>query len=266
MGRTGAQYRLAHGLTIRLHSWRGSDIVELAYDRRTSNRPVASRRNSILADDSRLPLEELIRRAQSGDDQARNELFETCRAYIGFLARSHVESWIQAKVDASDLVQQTLMEAHQGFDGFGGSTEGEWLAWLKQILRHNATDFVRRFGTAKRRARLEVALSGFSQSAQSHAPRELSGNVETPSAIVSRREQEVEMANALATLPPDYQEVIVLRNLQRLPFDEIAEQMNRSRPAAQMLWMRALKKLQERMTKEQLNSGIIEDRTGEASR
>ena len=53
------------------------------------------------------------------------------------------------------------------------------------------------------------------------------------------------MAAALAEMPPDYQEVIVLRNLERLAFNEVAEQMGRSRPAVQMLWMRALRKLQE---------------------
>ncbi len=46
-------------------------------------------------------------------------------------------------------------------------------------------------------------------------------------------------------LPPDYREVICLRNLQRLPFDQVAERMGRSRPAVQMLWMRALQKLQD---------------------
>ena len=51
----------------------------------------------------------------------------------------------------------------------------------------------------------------------------------------------------MAQLPADYQEVIVLRNLQRLPFNEVAERMERSRPAVQMLWMRAIKKLQEAM-------------------
>jgi RNA polymerase sigma-70 factor (ECF subfamily) len=51
----------------------------------------------------------------------------------------------------------------------------------------------------------------------------------------------------VAQLPPDYQEVIVLRNLERLPFDEIAERLGRSRPAVQMLWMRALKKLHENL-------------------
>lgn len=191
--------------------------------------------------------DDLIRRAKDGDSEARNQLFDACRAYVGFLARSHVESWIQAKVDSSDLIQQTLMEAHEALPQFGGHTEGEWLAWLKQILKHNATDFVRRFGAAKRRATLEVAIDGGSESTLFRPGRELAAGGESPSAIVVRREQEISLAAALETLPKDYQEVIVLRNLQRLPFGEVAERMDRSRPAVQMLWMRALKKLQSRL-------------------
>jgi RNA polymerase sigma-70 factor (ECF subfamily) len=68
---------------------------------------------------------------------------------------------------------------------------------------------------------------------------------ESPSQVVLRRERELEVAQALALLPADYQEVIELRNLQRLSFDEVAERLGRSRGAVQMLWMRALRKLEE---------------------
>ena len=58
---------------------------------------------------------------------------------------------------------------------------------------------------------------------------------------------ELRVTAALSELPSDYQDVIVLRNLQRLSFNEVAQRMERSRPAVQMLWMRAIKKLQEAM-------------------
>jgi RNA polymerase sigma-70 factor (ECF subfamily) len=68
---------------------------------------------------------------------------------------------------------------------------------------------------------------------------------ESPSQLLLRKERELLVADALARLTPDHREVIMLRNLQRLPFQEVAERMGRSRPAVQMLWMRALQKLQE---------------------
>ena len=100
---------------------------------------------------------ELIDAARHGDDACRDRLFELCRGYLGFAARAQVESWLRVKVDASDLVQQTMLEAHRDFDRFKGASEQEWLAWLRKILSHNVADFVRRYrGTAKRQVRREV--------------------------------------------------------------------------------------------------------------
>ncbi len=188
----------------------------------------------------------LIEKARQGDVQCRDQLFELCRSYLGFSARAQVESWLKRKVDASDLVQQTLLEAFRDFDRFQGSSEQEWLAWLRRILDHNVADFIRRFrGTAKRQVRREVSFRDLSDTGLKHGAPEPIAPGDTPSEEFLRIDSELRVAAALAQLPPDYQEVIVLRNLQRLAFNEVAEQMGRSRPAVQMLWMRAVKKLQE---------------------
>ena len=70
---------------------------------------------------------------------------------------------------------------------------------------------------------------------------------ETPSQLVMQHEREIQLAEAVSRLDEDYQEVILLRNVQRLSFNEVAERMGRSRPAAQMLWLRALRKLKEQL-------------------
>ena len=191
---------------------------------------------------------ELLSRARSGDAQAREHLFERCRSYVGVVARTQVESWLQSKVDASDIVQQSMLEAHRGLANFQGETEAEWLAWLRRIVNHNATDFVRHYRTTqKRQARKEVRLKGPGDDSQAGGAPDPRDPGQSPSQIVMQREREVELAEAIAQLSPDHQEVIVLRNLQRLPFDEVAERMGRSRPATQMLWMRAVRRLQELM-------------------
>jgi RNA polymerase sigma-70 factor (ECF subfamily) len=191
-------------------------------------------------------LVELLHRARSGDEVAREQLFSLCRDYVGVVARAQVGSWMQAKVDASDLVQQTLLDMHRGMAEFRGETEAEWLAWLRKILNHNATDYVRRYGgTKKREARREVRLERFSPGESQAHRLEPKDPGESPSQLVLRRERELEVAQALAQLPQDYQDVIELRNLQRLSFDEVAERLGRSRGAVQMLWMRALRKLEE---------------------
>jgi len=193
-----------------------------------------------------LTVSSLLAKARGGDAVALDRLFGMCRNYVGIIARTQVEHWLRAKVDASDLVQQTFLEAYRDFQRFQGGTEAEWLAWLRRILSHNAADFVRRYRkTDKRRAGREVALGNPLDSSAPDGLANLPADVETPSQALLRKERELQLADALAQLAPDHCEVIVLRNLQRLPFDEVAKRMNRSRPAAQMLWMRAMQKLQE---------------------
>jgi RNA polymerase sigma-70 factor (ECF subfamily) len=192
------------------------------------------------------PVSGLLAKARAGDEAARDQLFARCRDYLGLAARARVEARLRAKVDASDLVQQTMLEAHRGFARFQGATEAEWLAWLRRILDHNAADFVRRYrGTGKRQVGREVPLAGVNSS-EAGCP-EPAAEQESPSSAAVRNEGELALTAALARLAPDHREVIVLRNLQRLPFDEVAKRMERSRPAAQMLWMRAIQKLQEAM-------------------
>jgi RNA polymerase sigma-70 factor (ECF subfamily) len=190
----------------------------------------------------------LLERARGGDDAARDELFEKCRAYLGFLARSSMETWMNAKIDASDLIQQTMLDAHKGFANFRGQSEGEWVGWLKAILQHNALDFCRRYkGTEKRNAVREVRIAASISMSLFHGAPEPPGSDDSPSQILMQKENEILLADELARLPEDYQEVIYLRNMQRLPFKEIAERMGRSQGAVQMLWLRALKQLQEQM-------------------
>ena len=197
------------------------------------------------ADDSS-PLIQLLDRARGGDETARDELFAQCRDYVKLVARAQVESWLRTKVDASDLVQQSLLEAHRGLERFRGTTNGEWLAWLRCIVAHNATDFARRYcATDKRQIRREIPL----RIPSADESRILFGDPrdpgESPSEQMLRRERELEVARAVSELSDDYREVIMLRNLQRLSFDEVARRMERSRPAVQMLWMRAIRRLRK---------------------
>jgi RNA polymerase sigma-70 factor (ECF subfamily) len=204
-----------------------------------------------MADSVKIDVNALLARAREGDSGSRDKLFELCRSYLGFVARSRVETWLRRKVDASDLIQETMLEAHRDFDRFEGRTEQEWLAWLKKILAHNAADFVRHYqGTEKREAGREIPFRDPDDSLSPGAP-EPAAPCGTPSQEFMQIDAELRMTAALAELPPDYQEVIYLRNLQRLPFNEVADRMSRTRPAVQMLWMRAIKKLQEVLGEEE---------------
>ncbi|HJT35873.1 MAG TPA: sigma-70 family RNA polymerase sigma factor [Pirellulales bacterium] len=192
-----------------------------------------------------MTIEGLLAAAREGDAAQKELLFQACRSYLNLLARAQVHGWMQAKVDASDLVQLTLLEAHRDFDRFAGRSEAEWLAWLRRILAHNTADVVRHYGgTDKRQARREVRFSDRADDPQAVGAPEPAGREPTPSQQLVCRDRQLQLAAAIDALPPDYREVVVLRNLERLSFHQVAERMGRSRPAVQMLWGRAIKKLQ----------------------
>jgi RNA polymerase sigma-70 factor (ECF subfamily) len=183
---------------------------------------------------------DLLTGARAGDAAALDRLFAASRAYVRLLARVRVGGRLQAKVDPSDVVQQTLLEAYRGFGQFQGRTSAEWRAWLRNIAEHNAADVARHYqGTDKRQLGREAATPDGLAAVAAHA--------ETPSEALMRQERELLVAAGLERLSDDHRGVIILRNLQRLPFDEVARQMGRSRPAVQMLWMRAIRQLQEQV-------------------
>ena len=185
--------------------------------------------------------------ARAGDAAARDRLFGACRSFVATAARFHLQRRLQAKVDASDVVQQSLLEAHRGFDGFAGETPQEWLAWLKRIVAHNAFDVAKRYrGTAKRDAGREVPLAAHDDASHGwHEPP--IDPASSPSGRVIRWEQELLLAAAMEALADDHREVLFLRNIERLPFEEVARRMGRSSGACRMLWMRAIAALKERL-------------------
>ena len=194
-----------------------------------------------------LTVARLIKQAREGDSHGRERLFASSRGYLDIVAGAQVDSWLKAKVDASDLVQQTLLEAHRDFDRFQGESTGEWLAWLRKIMSHNAADFVRRYHGAKRHVQREVAIGLPSDSAAPCGCGEPPAPGATPSQEFLLRDNELRVASAMAEMSDDHRDVVILRNLERLSFNEVAQRMGRTRPAVQMLWMRAIKKLQENL-------------------
>src|SRR5262249_5022912 len=103
--------------------------------------------------------EELLRLARRGAAPALGQLLERYRNYLKLLARLQIDQRLQGKADASDLVQETFLEAHRDFRQFQGTTEQALVAWLRQVLVSNLANLSRRYyGTSRRDVRLERAL------------------------------------------------------------------------------------------------------------
>jgi RNA polymerase sigma-70 factor, ECF subfamily len=187
---------------------------------------------------------ELVRGARQGDRAALGRLLERYNAYLTVLARLQIGRRLQGKVDPADLVQEAFLEAHRNFPLFRGETEAEFAAWLRQILAGRLANLVRRFlGTKARDVRLEQDLA-LELDASSHAlGQALAAAQSSPSQQASRREQSVQLADALAKLPENYREVIVLRHVEGLPFADVARRMDRTVDSVEKLWIRALGRL-----------------------
>ena len=200
---------------------------------------------------SRTNPEELIALARQGDTTALGRLLEMFRNYVTLMVRLQIDSHLQGKVAPSDLVQETFLETHRDFVAFRGTTEREFVAWLRQILVRNLADRVRRhYGTKSRNARLERSLDAELDRSSQMLGQALIHRGSSPSETVQRREASVLLADALQQLPEHYREVLVLRHLRHLSFAEIASQMNRSLDSVDKIWVRALADLRSRLGEE----------------
>jgi RNA polymerase sigma-70 factor (ECF subfamily) len=191
-------------------------------------------------------LHDLLTQARRGDALALGRLLEQYRAYLRLLVRVQIGARLQVKADCDDVVQETFLEASRQFPLFRGQTEGELAGWLRQILAGCLGHLVRRYYcTRARDVRLERGLEyHLDQSSRAFA-HSLAAVQSTPSQRASRREQAVLLADALARLPEDYREVIVLRHLEGLTFKDVAERMGRSLDSVEKLWTRAVTRLRE---------------------
>ncbi len=189
---------------------------------------------------ARVNLDQLLCLARDGESDALGRLLEGYRQYLTLLARLQINRSLQGKVDPSDLVQETFLEAHRGFARFRGTSEGELVQWLRQILVFRLAKLVRRyFGTQRRNVRLERRLED-ELDRSSQKVQELALSQSSPSQKAANQEQAVLLANVLGELPADYREVIILRHFEELSFPEVARRMGRSADAIKKVWVRAL--------------------------
>jgi RNA polymerase sigma-70 factor (ECF subfamily) len=170
---------------------------------------------------------------------------ERFRAYLILLARLEIAPRLRDKVDLSGVVQQTLLEAHQGLINYPGrpKTEAEITAWLRSILSHNLADVLRKLTTRKRDVRREWSLEQALDQSTSRLEQWLTVDQSSPSQRVMRQEEILRMAATLATLPEGQRRAIELHHLQGWPLAEIAAELSTTKAAVAGLLHRGLKNL-----------------------
>ncbi len=179
--------------------------------------------------------------------EAHGRELERFREYLRLLARLQLgEAW-RGQLDASDVVQQTLLEAHRQWAGFRGEGEAARLAWLRQILAHNLADTIRGLGRAKRDVARQRSLEAMLEQSSARLEGWLAAEQSSPSERAGREEQTVRLANALAALPEAQREALVLQHWHGWTLAQIGEQMGRSPAAVAGLLKRGLKQLRERL-------------------
>jgi RNA polymerase sigma-70 factor (ECF subfamily) len=168
---------------------------------------------------------------------------ERFRTYLRMLADLQLGHGGRAKIDPSDIVQQTLLDAHRDRDQFRGRTEAEMAAWLRRLLACNLTDAVRLLGRAKRDATRERSLEAAIENSSARLEAWLAAEQSSPSERAQRNEAILRLVNALAVLPEANRQALVLRHCQGLSLAEISERMGRTPPAVAGLLKRGLAEL-----------------------
>jgi RNA polymerase sigma-70 factor, ECF subfamily len=181
------------------------------------------------------------------DAPSLGSILESFRTYLMVIADRELDSDLRAKGGASDVVQETFLEAHRDYAQFQGRSGEELRAWLRRLLLNNMANFRRRYrATDKRDAGREVAVQALGSSVDWH--NQLGADSTTPSMCAMEAERDTALERAIQKLPAEYQQVIYSRYRDELPFEEIGRQLNRSSDAVRQLWSRAIERLEKALS------------------
>jgi RNA polymerase sigma-70 factor (ECF subfamily) len=171
---------------------------------------------------------------------------ERYRDLLCMLARQiQLDARLRRRFDASDLVQEALLKATENLGQFRGGTEAELVKWLQEILQNALADALRRARALKRDVGREEALAVVVNDSSARLRNWLVAPDSSPSQRADREEQLLRLAAALAQLPEDQRDVVILRDSLDTPVRSIAEQLGRTEKAVAGLLLRGRRKLRD---------------------
>ncbi|MCC9599527.1 sigma-70 family RNA polymerase sigma factor [Stieleria sp. JC731] len=186
----------------------------------------------------------LLQSARDGNRESLGQLLHWYTDYLRSLAATQLDRRLRRRLNPSDIVQEAMLAAHRDFNQFRGDTQIELRCWLRAILIHVLhRSFDKHVKVEKRDVRREISIDdspmGVDRSAADLASL-LASPIDSPSTPMRRLESRHELESQLTGLREDYRQVILLRVIEGMPFEQIAQRMNRSSGAVRMLWLRAL--------------------------
>jgi RNA polymerase sigma-70 factor (ECF subfamily) len=184
--------------------------------------------------------------------------FERYRDYLRVLAEIHLGSQLRTKVDASDIVQLSLLEAHQDWAKAKFGSEGELLAWLRTILAHNLSNEGRRYRSKGRDINRERSLAAGVEHSSGQLEQFLAAEQTSPSQQAMRNESATQLASALAQLPEMQRRAVILKHFQKRSTAEIAAELDRTEQAVAGLIKRGLQRLREIMAGDSSSASATE--------
>jgi RNA polymerase sigma-70 factor (ECF subfamily) len=165
--------------------------------------------------------------------------------YLRLLARLQINRGLKSRLDPSDVVQQTLLIAHEKLAQFRGTSHAEFATWLRAILASTLNQAARRYyrHDIERAMSLEQAIEDSSAQLESWLAKDGS----TPGQNLMKAEQLLSLARALAELSDDQRMAYELHHFQGLTVPETGQRMNKTVAAVTGLLYRGGKELRRRM-------------------
>jgi RNA polymerase sigma-70 factor (ECF subfamily) len=188
----------------------------------------------------------LLAEVRDGDAEAVNSLINRHRDAVHRLVRMRIDQAIAARVDASDVVQDVMLEASQRLGDYLQDPVMPFHLWLRQLAKDRLIDMHRRHRAAKKRSvDREQAVTSLAHDDQSAADlAQLLEDAElTPAAATVRREMEQRFLEAVNQLSDSDREIIMMRHFEHLSSAEVAQALEMRTAAAGMRYLRALRKL-----------------------
>jgi RNA polymerase sigma-70 factor (ECF subfamily) len=180
-------------------------------------------------------------------DEDPGRMINGCRQYLLMIANEVIGPELQAKLGASDLVQDTFVEAQRHLSVFRGKTVAEMRAWLRKILECRLANIRRSYLVTEMRAANREVTLGPSPAESGAVLGSLKSRTPSPSNHAVANEWNAALQQALTRLPERYGQAVACRHIEQLSWDEIGRRMNCSPDAARKIWSRAIQQLRREL-------------------